>query len=88
MQIVGILFLVLLFLVAFLYCVYKSSKPGILKNLRRLVNTLTNERKGLIDKSNIRWCTFELDIQGHKDITHPSILLDNHNMLVVATPYP
>ena len=50
MQIVGILLLVLLFLVAFLYCVYKSSKPGVLKNIRRVVNTLTNERKGLIDK--------------------------------------
>lgn len=88
MQIVGILLLVLLFLVAFLYCVYKSSKPGVLKNIRRVVNTLTNERKGLINKSNIRWCSFELDIQGHKDITHPSILLDNHDMMVAATPYP
>ena len=88
MQIVGILLLVLLFFIVFLYCVYKSSKPGVLKNLRRGVNTMTNERKGLIDKSNVRWCTFELDIQGHKDITHPSILLDNHDMLVAATPYP
>ena len=58
MQIVGILLLVLLFLVVFLYCVYKSSKPGVLKNLRRVVNTMTNERKGLMDKSNIRWCSF------------------------------
>lgn len=63
MQIVGILLLALLFLVTFLYSVYKSSKPGVLKNIRRVVNTLTNERKGLIDKSNIRWCSFELDIQ-------------------------
>ena len=58
MQIVGILLLVLLFFIVFLYCVYKSSKPGVLKNLRRVVNTMTNERKGLIDKSNVRCHSF------------------------------
>lgn len=71
-----------------LYCVYLSSKPGMLKNIRRKINTFTNERKGLVDKNAIKWCDFHLEIQGHKDITHPSILIAEEGMYVAATPYP
>lgn len=88
MQIVVIVLFCLLLMVLFLYCIYKSSRPGLLKNIRRKINTFTNERKGLVDKRQITWCSFDIDIDGHKDITHPSVLVDEGEVLVAATPYP
>lgn len=74
--------------VVFAYCVYRSSRPGLLKNIRRIVNTLTNEPKGIVSKEEIKWCDFDLDISGHKDVTHPSILIQGKDMFVATTPYP
>ena len=85
---IGVLFGLLVLFLGLVYCIYKSSKPGILKNLRRLVNTFTNESKGIVEKKLIKWCSFKLDIKGHKDITHPSIIDFNGQLFVAATPYP
>lgn len=67
----------------------RSEKPGMLKNLRRVVDTATNIGKGYVDSKRIIWCSLDYKTkEGYKDITHPSIGRIGYELLMAASPYP
>lgn len=83
------LIIFILFLLLLLILIKQSAKPGILKNIRRKINTAVNVKYGYINSSHIKWCDLDYYTEsGIKDITHPSVLLYKHHILMVATPYP